>query len=100
MLPILGKVFEAVICEQLDNQINLARQRNQWAYKKNTLTESMLLYLSEGWKKAINNGQTVGTILIDCCKAFYAIDHKILKQKIKGIGITGSIVRLTGKLPG
>ena len=91
MLSIRSKVFEAVICDQLDDQVDLTRQRNQWAYKKNTSTESMLLYLSEVWKKAINNGQIVGVVFIDCSKAFDSIDHQILKQKIKGIGITGQL---------
>ena len=34
MLSIPSKVFEAVICDQLDVQVDLTRQRNQWAYKK------------------------------------------------------------------
>ena len=46
------------------------------------------------WKKAINNGQTVGVIFIDCSKAFNSIDHHILEQKIKGIGITGQLYNL------
>ena len=54
----------------------------------------MYLYLSEVWKKAINNEQTVGVILIDCSKAFDSIDHQILEQKIKGIGITGQLYDL------
>lgn len=49
----------------------------------------MLLYVSEVWKKAINNGQTVGVVFIDCSKALDSIEHLILKEKIKGIGIIG-----------
>ena len=76
MLPILSKVFAAVICNQLGNQVNLTRQRNQRAHKKNTSTKSLRLNLSEVWKNAINHGQTVVTIFVDCSKAFGAIDHK------------------------
>ena len=94
MLPIASKVYEAVICNQLDEQVDLTRQRNQWAYKKGTSTESLLLYLSEVWKNAINNGRVVGVLFIDCSKAFDSIDHQILKQKLKAIGITGQLYHL------
>ena len=94
MLPIPSKIFEAIICDQLDDQVDLTRQRNQWAYRKNTSTKSMSLYLSEVWKKAINNGQTVGVKFIDCSKAFDSIVYHILEQKIEGIGITGQLYNL------
>ena len=94
MLPIASKVYEAVICNQLDEQVDLTRQRNQWAYKKGTSTESLLLYLSGVWKNAINNGRVVGVLFIDCSKALDSIDHQILKQKLKAIGITEQLYHL------
>ena len=65
-----------------------------FTFTTSTSTESMLLYLSEVWKKVINNGQTVGVVFINCSKAFDSIDHLILKQKIKGIGLTGQLYNL------
>ena len=50
----------------------------------------MLLCQYEVGKKAINNGQTVGVVSIDCSIAFDSIDHLIVKQKINGIGIAGA----------
>ena len=46
------------------------------------------------WKKAVNNGQTVGDVIIDGSKAFDSIDHQILKPKTKGTGITGQLCDL------
>ena len=36
----------------------------------------------------------VGVLFIDCSKAFESIDHQILKQKLKAIGITGQLYHL------
>ena len=34
MLYVLSKVSETVICDQLDNQVEKTRHKNQWAYRK------------------------------------------------------------------
>eukprot|EP00112_Aurelia_sp_Birch-Aquarium-sp1_P024247 Seg7579.1 transcript_id=Seg7579.1/GoldUCD/mRNA.D3Y31 product="LINE-1 reverse transcriptase" protein_id=Seg7579.1/GoldUCD/D3Y31 len=50
MLSVPSKVSEAVICDQLDKQVEKNRHKKQWAYKKGTSTVSVLLYLSENGK--------------------------------------------------
>ena len=71
-----SKVYEAVICNQLDEQLDLTRQRYQWAYKKGKSTESLLLYLSEVWKNAIKNGKVGGAMFIDCSNKLQEVAFK------------------------
>ena len=56
-------------------------ERNSWVYKKETPRESLLLYLSEVWKTAINGGKTFGMIFIEYSKACNSIDQQILEQR-------------------
>ena len=50
MLSIPSKVYESVVCDAMEKQIDRTRHRNQWAYSKGKSTESILLYLTETWK--------------------------------------------------
>ena len=52
----------------------------------------MLLYLSETWKRNIDNGKVVGVILIDFHKAFDTVNHTILHQKMKSCGLKGTLL--------
>ena len=46
-------------------------------------TETALLYMTENWLKAINDGKIVGTVMVDFRKAFDLVDHEMLLQKLK-----------------
>ena len=39
------------------------------------------------WKIAIDHGKVVGVIFLDFCKAFDAVSHPVLMEKIEKIGI-------------
>ena len=88
MLSIPCKLTESVACISLDKQLEATINQNQWAYKKGLSTESLLLYLTEHWKKYLDQGKIVGVILIDFRRAFDSIDHKILFEKMRNIGIS------------
>ena len=47
--------------------------------------------MTERWKIAIDNGQTVGAIFIDFQKAFDTVSHDILSYKLHAIRISGSL---------
>lgn len=51
--------------------------------------ESLLLYLTETWKKAIDNGYKVGVLFVDFNKAFDTVDHAILKTKLSDVDLSG-----------
>ena len=49
----------------------------KWAFQKGISTESPLLFITETWKKAIDNGSRVGVLFIDFEKAFDTIKHNV-----------------------
>ena len=94
MLSIPRKISESVICDGMEKQIDRTRHRNQWAYSKGKSMESVLLYLTETWKRHMSEGEVVGVLFIDFRKAFDCIDHVILKQKLIAAGVTGQLYLL------
>ena len=54
-------------------------------------TESLLLHLTEVWKEALDDGLKVGVLFIDFRKAFDFVDHVILGEKLKALGISGDM---------
>ena len=77
--PNFCKILQSVVCDSLD----------QWGFKKGVSTESLLLYLTETWKKAIDDGYKVGVLFVDLTKAFDTVDHAILKTKLSDVGVSG-----------
>ena len=91
MLNLNSKILEGVVCDSLDHHLgtNELIHPNQWGFKKGVSTESLLLYLTETWKKAIDDGYKVGVLFVDFKKAFDTVDHAILKTKLSDVGVSG-----------
>ena len=82
-----------MVCRPLDNHLsshNLLSSR-QWGFRKGHSTESLLLHLTEVWKEALDDGLKVGVLFIDFRKAFVCVDHTILGEKRKALGVSGDM---------
>ena len=64
----------------------------QWGFRKNYSTESLLLHLTETWRNALDKGLKVGVLFIDFRKAFDTVNHTILQEKLKAIGVSGDLL--------
>ena len=90
LLSVPSKILERVVCRSFDNHLtthNLLSDR-QWGFRKGHSTESLLLHLTEVWKEALDNGLKVGVLFIDFRKAFDCVDHVILGEKLKALGVS------------
>ena len=79
-----------MVCRTFDNHLtthSLLSDR-QWGFRKGHSTESLLLHLIEVWKEALDNGLKVGVLFIDFRKAFDCVDHVILSEKLKALGVS------------
>ena len=92
-LSIPGKILEDQICLNLDSHLKMngPQTPKQWGFQEGKSTEYLLLHMAEIWKKAIDEGHTVGVLLIDFRKAFDSINHDILKKKSLGCGVSGNM---------
>ena len=58
------------------------------------MTKSLILHLTEKWKKALEENKVVGVLFIDFKKAFHSICHKTLELKLQAAGINGLLYDL------
>ena len=77
-------------CQSLEKHLYFPREHSliimtEIQYK------TMLLFLTETWKTAIDNGSTVGVIFVDFRKAFDTINHDMLEYKMIASGISGNL---------
>ena len=91
MLNLTSKTLENIVCTSIDDHLfdSGVLHPNQWAFQKGISTESLLLLLTETWKKAVDQGNKVGVNFVDFKKAFDTINHNILKDKLQAAGISG-----------
>ena len=93
LLTLNNKILESIVCDSIDKHLkdHSLLHENQWGFKKGQSTETMLLFLTETWKIAIDNGSSVGVIFVDFRKAFDTINHDILEYKMIASGISGNL---------
>lgn len=58
MLSLPSKLLESTVCGNIDKfvQENRLSHQNQWGFVQGKSTEGLLTYLTETWKKALDNG--------------------------------------------
>ena len=89
------KLFEKVVCNSFDDHMisrGIVTDR-QWGFRRGYSTESLdlFLHLTESWGIALDRGHKVGVLFIDFRKAFDCVDHIILAEKLKAVGLAGDM---------
>ena len=90
LLPLISKVFEKCIHDQLQMYVTNFNiiYKFQSGFRSDFSTDTCLSYLHNKILSGFEKGEYTGMILIDLQKAFDTIDHKILLQKLKYIGLS------------
>jgi hypothetical protein len=94
ILPILSKIYEGILNDQLQDYFEDILSILLSAFRKRYRCQAILLKVVEDWKKALDNHQTTGAILIDLSKAFDTIPHKYLLKKLQNYGLSENAVKL------
>ena len=87
ILPLISKVFERVIYNQLSEYTESFLNHILCDFTKARSTQHALFKLLRSWQKELDNGGFVGTILMDLSKAYNCIPHELLIAKLKCYGI-------------
>ena len=84
-----SKLLESLVCKQLDAFLEQHSLINsaQWGFRKGRSTELLLLHMTERWRHALNQGQSIGVIFLDFQKAFDCVSHQLLPFKLQASGI-------------
>ncbi len=88
ILPIYSKVFEIVIADQLIEYFKDIFNVLLCAYRKKYGCQHVLVKVLDKWKKALDNNEFAGALLIDLSKAFDCMQHALLVAKMKAYGLS------------
>ena len=59
---------------------------HQSGFRADYSTQDVLLYVTDKWLRAIDEGRYTGAVLLDLAKAFDTVDHSILCTKLTNYG--------------
>ena len=94
ILPIISKIFEKVLAEQLSEYFKDHFHSNLCAFRKHHGCQTTLLRLLEDWKESLDKSQYTAAILMDLSKAFDCLPHDILLCKLSAYGVASDSVLL------
>lgn len=98
VISVFAKVYEHVIKKRLLkylDDINYQYQ-NQHGFTKKRSTQTALVDTIEFIYRAMDEDQLVLAVLLDLCKAFDMVVHRVLVKKLEILGIGGKVLDLFG----
>ena len=94
VLPLLTKVFERVIYNQLGKYVDTFLNKLLCEFRKAHSTQHDLFKLLQRWQKELDNSGLVGTILMDLSKAYDCLPHDLIIAKFEAYGFSKSSLTL------
>ena len=87
ILPAISKLFEKVLSNQLSAYFDNIFCNLLCGFRKRHSTQHALMQLLRSWQKRLDNGNIVGTILMDLSKAFDCLPHDLIIAKCAAYGV-------------
>jgi hypothetical protein len=96
LLPVISKVFEKVLNNQLTDELNCRNliDENQYGFRSGHSTEDAIMKFVDQIEKELLAKKHVVSIYIDVSKAFDSCNHEILLKKLKRIGLSTNSLKL------
>ena len=94
ILPLLSKVYEKVIYNQLSEYSDSFLNNILCGFQKSHSTQHALFKLLQSWQQVLDNGGFISTILMDLSKAYDCIPHNLLISKLECYGVDNASLRL------
>ena len=94
ILPVLSKIFEKLMSEQLYTFFENILPKFQCGFRKGYSTQHCLLLMLEKWKLPVGNKEAFGALLTDISKAFDCLNHDLTIAKLHSNGLSLTSLRL------
>ena len=93
-LPFISKVLERVVAAQLQHYMDANGLHNpmQSAYRPHHSCETALLKVNNDILCAMDTGHVVIHVMLDLSAAFDTLEHNIVSERLKSIGINGTVL--------
>ena len=94
LLPLPGKILEKLVHKKLLHflEMNNLLDHNQGGFRPNRSTINTVAKMTDMIFNAMNNKEITVAAFIDFRKAFDTVNHEILIEKLKIIGIRGNLL--------
>ena len=94
ILPLLSKVYEKVIYNQLSDYSESFLNNILCGSRKAHSTQHALFKLLQSWQQVLDNGGFIGTILMNLLKVYDCIPHNLFIAKLECYGVDKASLRL------
>jgi hypothetical protein len=94
LLPVVSKVLERVMYDQMDSFLQSKYSPLLCGFRKGYSTQHAILNLLQKWQKALDKGQSIGTILMDLSKAYDCLPHDLIIAKLEAYGFGKDSLKL------
>ena len=94
VLPLLSRVFERVIYNQVGKYMDTFLNKLLCGFRKSRSTQHDLFKLLQQWQKERDNSGLVETILMDLSKAYDCLPHDLIIAKFEAYGLSKSSLSL------
>ena len=82
------EIFERVLADQLMIHFDNLLSVHLYAYREGYSCQHAILQLTGYWRRALDEGQNVGTIAMDLSKAFDKMPHTLLIAKLQAYNVS------------
>ena len=94
LLPIITKIFERVLFEQIEKFSEKTLSPKLCGFRKGHSTEHALLNILKNWEKTLDKSGVIGTVLMDLSMAYDCLPHDLLIAKLAAYGFEDSATSL------
>ena len=94
VLPLLSKVLERVIYNQLDKYMDTFLDKRLCRFRKAHSTQHVLFKLLQRWQNELDHSGLVGTIPMDLLEAYDCLPHDLIIAKFEACGLSKSSLSL------
>ena len=92
--PSVSKIFEKLLCEDLQAFMKDKLSPLLCGYRKQFSTQHASLRLTEKWEKCLDNNGSIATVLMDLSKTYDCIPRDLLIAKLNAYGLNQTALRL------
>ena len=86
ILPVLSKIYEKCIFDQMYSYFNQILSKHQCGFRQGQSTKNNLLLMVEKLKKSLDNSGVAGMLLTGLWKVFDCLRHHLLIAKLAAYG--------------